>query len=217
MPAPEDRTLYTGPAPYALADWRRRVSDIYASARIEPDPRVAWQEWTAARSRLYARHPLSPLPAAARARFAGLALFDYDRALRFSVDLEPAEGDALHFDLGTDGRMSCRPIARTRGLAVAMAAELPLYWIEGYGGGVFLPFGDATNGAETYGGGRYLIDAIKGADPGLDGDGRLILDFNFAYTPSCAWNDAYVCPLPPVQNRLRVAIRAGEKLPASRL
>ncbi len=59
--------------------------------------------------------------------------------------------------------------------------------------------------------------AAAAADPGLDGDGRLSLDFNFAYTPSCAWNDAYVCPLPPVQNRLRVAIRVGEKLPASRL
>ena len=214
MRTPDDSPRYTGPEPYALADWRRRINDIYARVRAEPEPRAAWEAWRAARDSLYAAHPQSPLPQAARAAFRGLAFFDYDPAMRFAVDLKPAGGAALHFDLGADGRMTCRPVARTEGLAGALGAELPLYWIDGYGGGLFLPFGDATNGAETYGGGRYLVDAIKGADLGLDGEGRLILAFNFAYTPSCALNPAYVCPLPPPENRLPAPVWAGEKHPA---
>ena len=90
--------------------------------------------------------------------------------------------------------------------------ELILYWIMGYGGGVFLPFADETNGVETYGGGRYLLDTIKGADLGTAPDGRVILDFNFSYCPSCAYSPRWVCPLPPPANRLRASVRAGERL-----
>ena len=79
------------------------------------------------------------------------------------------------------------------------------------GGGFFIPFQDQSNGETTFGGGRYIIDAIKGADLGLDPDSRLILDFNFSYNPSCATNDAYVCPLSPLENKISVSIRAGEK------
>jgi uncharacterized protein len=87
--------------------------------------------------------------------------------------------------------------------------ELSLYWLEGYGGGVFLPFADATGGRETYGGGRYLLDTVKGADLG-EVDGRIVLDFNFAYNPSCSYDPRWVCPLSPPENRLAVAVRAGE-------
>ena len=82
--------------------------------------------------------------------------------------------------------MRLRPFARTDGLAAALGRELTLFWVEGYGGGVFLPFADATSGRESYGGGRYLLDGIKGADLGFAADGRAVLDFNFAYFPSCA-------------------------------
>ena len=88
--------------------------------------------------------------------------------------------------------------------------ELALYWLEGYGGGVFLPFADATGRTQTYGGGRYLLDTVKGADLG-DEDGRLVLDFNFAYNPSCAYDPRWVCPLSPPENRLAVEVRAGER------
>ena len=90
--------------------------------------------------------------------------------------------------------------------------ELELYWLEGYGGGLYLPFADATSGTETYGGGRYLLDTVKGADLGTEGD-RLVLDFNFAYNPSCAYDPRWVCPLSPPANRLPVEIRAGERVP----
>ena len=89
--------------------------------------------------------------------------------------------------------------------------SLELYWLEGYGGGVFLSFTDATSGDSTYGAGRYLLDTVKGADLGMDG-GRLVLDFNFAYNPSCASNPRWACPLAPPTNRLPVAVRAGERL-----
>ena len=85
-----------------------------------------------------------------------------------------------------------------------------MFWVLGYGGGVFLPFKDATNGPETYGGGRYLLDTIKHADLGSE-DERLVLDFNYAYNPSCAYNPRWHCPLSPPENTLPVEIRAGEK------
>jgi uncharacterized protein (DUF1684 family) len=93
------------------------------------------------------------------------------------------------------------------------ARRLELYWMEGYAGGLFLPFRDATNGAETYGAGRYLLDAAKSADLGGDvGGGTLILDFNFAFQPSCAFDPKWACPLAPPENRLDIEVRAGERL-----
>jgi hypothetical protein len=105
------------------------------------------------------------------------------------------------------------PFARTLGLAERLGGELTLYWLGGYGGGVFLPIRDGSTGRDTYGGGRYLLDTIKGADLGRAPDGRVILDFNFAYNPSCAYSDAWVCPLSPPENTLRAAIRVGEMAP----
>jgi uncharacterized protein (DUF1684 family) len=88
--------------------------------------------------------------------------------------------------------------------------QLDMYWLEGYGGGLFLPFRDATAGTETYGAGRYLLDTVKGSDLGGTTD-QLILDFNFSYNPSCAHDPKWVCPLAPPPNRVAVAIRAGER------
>jgi len=70
---------------------------------------------------------------------------------------------------------------------------------------LFLAFTDKTNGFKTYGGGRYLDLEWKG-----DKD-KITIDFNFAYNPFCAYNANYSCPLPPTQNHLEIAIRAGEK------
>lgn len=89
--------------------------------------------------------------------------------------------------------------------------SLGLHWLEAYGGGLFLPFADTSNGNETYGGGRYLLDTVKGADLGME-SGRLVLDFNFAFNPSCAYDTKWVCPLAPPPNRLPVSVHAGERL-----
>jgi len=197
----------------ALWDWRRRVADLYAQIRALEHPRLAWQLWRETRDWLLREHPQSPLDAAARATFRHLPLFDYDPALRFAVELLPAtDGAPVTMSGGGDGAIRMLPFARTAGLERRLGGELTLYWIGGYGGGVFLPFKDATSGAASYGGGRYLLDTIKSADLGTAADGRTILDFNFAYNPSCAYSDRWTCPLAPVANQLPVALRAGERM-----
>ena len=193
-----------------LWDWRRRVAALYAAVQAEPDPETGWSLWRRDRDDLFRRHPQTPLddPGASGA----LPFFPYDPALRFLVALEPAAGNAVTLPAGNDGEVRAEPFARTSGLQGALGGELTAYWLQGYGGGVFLPFADATSGHETYGGGRYLLDTIKGADLGAAPDGRTVLDFNFAYNPSCAYSARYVCPLSPQANRLPTAVRAGERM-----
>ena len=197
--------------PVTLWDWRRRMSDAYAAVRAAVDPAEAWLVWRATRDALFRDHAQSPLDPDDRAAFPGLPFFPYDNALRFTVPLAPAAGPLRVVSAGADGDVRLRPFARTSGLAPLLGADLTLFWIEGYGGGVFLPFSDATNGSSSYGGGRYLLDTIKGADLG-NADGGVILDFNFAYHPSCRYSARYICPLSPPENRLPAAMRAGERL-----
>ena len=194
-----------------LWDWRRRIADLYAQIRAEPDPPAAWRRWRTVRDALFKTHPQTPVqhPIA----FTTLPFDPYHPALRFLVHLEPIEADPLHFPAGNDGVVALTPFARTAGLAPTLGAELTAYWIGGYGGGVFLPFADATSGQSTYGGGRYLLDTIKSADLGTAPGGRTILDFNFAYNPSCAYSPRYTCPLPPQANRLPNPVLAGEQSP----
>jgi len=100
-------------------------------------------------------------------------------------------------------------------MVAEQAVTLSLYWLDIYGGGLFLPFRDTTSAQESYGGGRYLFDTIKGSDflstTNAHGHMQIVLDFNYAYNPSCAYNDAWTCPLAPIENRLPVALPAGEK------
>src|SRR5207244_1569192 len=91
--------------------------------------------------------------------------------------------------------------------------SLPACWIEGYAGGLFVPFKDQTSGKETYGAGRYLLDTIKSADLGSDfATNEVVLDFNYAYHPSCTYDPIWVCPLAPPDSRLSIPVRAGERL-----
>ena len=195
-----------------LLDWKRRIFDLYRRVRDTDADRPAWELWRSTRDELFARHTQSPIPTERRQTFQGLDYFDHDPRMRAVADLLDAEPE--HFDVGTsDG--SSYGFTRFAEAHFFMHGEeltLPVYWLDGYGGGIFLPFRDATAGEETYGAGRYLFDTVKGADLGSRGD-RLILDFNFAYNPSCAYDPKWVCPLAPPGNRLDVAIRAGERIP----
>jgi uncharacterized protein (DUF1684 family) len=194
----------------ALADWRRRVFDTYRGVREAHDLAAAWRRWRAGRDELFAQHPQSPLPAGERAGFGGLAYFGYDPSARVLATVAPVEPATL--DIATSGEEPFR-FTRVGNAAFELDGEpleLELYWLEGYGGGLYLPFADATSGDETYGAGRYLLDTVKGADLGVERD-RLVIDFNFAYNPSCAYDPSWVCPLTPPANRLPVAIRAGER------
>jgi uncharacterized protein len=195
-----------------LWEWRREMTELYADIRAL-DPLTGWQRWRSARHHLFRHHPQSPIAPPQRALFPGLSYFEYEPSLRFTIELDDAEPvAATTMTAGEDGEVKLVPFARTRGLKQAVGAELTLFWIEGYGGGVFLPFGDPTNGVDSFAGGRYLLDTIKGADLGWTPDGKVVLDFNFAYNPSCAYSDQWVCPLPPPENRLAEPITAGERM-----
>jgi uncharacterized protein (DUF1684 family) len=197
-----------------LLDWKRRVFELYAEVRVAPDPEEAWHHWRAVRDELFHTHPQSPLTAEARERFTGLDYFPYDAALRVLADVEPAEGEARELAGSAGSATIFRRFGCVRFALGGVPQALDLFWLEGYGGGAFLPFGDATSGRTIYGGGRYVLDTVKGADLG-GVEGRLVLDFNFAYNPSCAYDPRWACPLTPAANRLEIAIGAGELLPAT--
>jgi uncharacterized protein (DUF1684 family) len=193
-----------------LLDWKRQVFAAYAEVRAADDHEGAWWEWRHARDRLFREHPQSPLSAEGRAAFGGLAYFDYDPALRVLGEVTPGD-DAIREVAASGGEVvRFRRFGAVRFELDGSAQELAVFWLDAYGGGVFLPFTDGTSGSDTYGGGRYLLDTVKGADLGEE-DGRLVLDFNFAYNPSCAYDPRWVCPLSPPENRLAVAVRAGEQ------
>lgn len=195
----------------ALWDWRRRMAELFHAVRANPDAQAGWRHWTRTRAEMFANHPQSPLDD----KSALPVYFAYDPRWRFAVDLVPVrETKPLFLPAGVDGDVALTPFARTFGLAGALGAELTLYWVGGYGGGAFLPFLDATSGTECYGGGRYVLDTIKSADLGTTAEGKTVLDFNFAYNPSCHYSPRWTCPLAPAANRLTAAVRAGERLTA---
>jgi hypothetical protein len=193
-----------------LLDWRRRVAELYAEIRSGPNQRAAWTLWSQERARLFREHPQSPVPPAERVGYTGPHVYDHDPAWRV---LATAEGtERARFELPTSGPapMAFTRFAIARFTVAGVQLSLDLYWLEGYAGGLFVPFADLTSGGETYGAGRYLVDSIKGADLG-EQDGRLVLDFNYAYQPSCSYDPSWTCPLAPPANRLPVAVRAGER------
>jgi len=195
-----------------LLDWKRRVFELYRSVRLLSDAKAAWAQWRAVRNELFAAHPQSPIPAAERHRFLGLQYFDYNPAARVWADIEAAS--PMDYDISSS-EVSAYRFTRFAVASFEFAGrrlQLELYWLEGYGGGLLLPFRDLTSGIQTYGAGRYLLDTVKGADLGTEG-GRLILDFNFSFNPSCAYDPRWICPLAPPPNRLPLALSAGERLP----
>jgi uncharacterized protein (DUF1684 family) len=211
----------------ALADWRRRVAEIFATWRHDSasDPQAAWQKWRDARDELFRAHPQSPLTNDARARFGGLSYFDYDPAFRLTAKYEPADptddphatdspaGGLLQLPTSGSEPFSFKRIGTVRLSGPLAGQALPVFWMSGYAGGIFVPFRDATSGDATYGAGRYLLDTVKGADQGSDWQsGQMTLDFNLAYHPSCTYDPRWNCPLAPLQSRLTLPVTAGERL-----
>lgn len=202
----------------AVVDWRRRVHDIYARVRAASDPGLAFDEWRAARDDLFATHPASPLPAANRTSFRGLHYGPYDPRLRFELPVDrhmPTRHLAV--PTATDGVV---PFDRIGVIHLPGLGDLDVWWLASYGGGIFVPVKDGLAGRLTYGGGRYLLDTVKGADLGGDlsgvtGDGTLVVDLNFAYNPSCAYDPAWTCPLAPRGNTLAVDLPVGELVGAA--
>ena len=192
-----------------LLDWRRRVADLYAQVRAvaASDPPGALARFREGRDELFGSHPESPIPEADRVGFAGLPWWPYDPAWRFEASVQPRPAERLTVHSGTGEAFTLVRL----GAVETPVGPLDVHWIDVYGGGLFLPFADATNGRDTYGGGRYLLDTVKGADLGGTRT-TLVLDFNFAYHPSCAYDPRWSCPLAPPGNRLGGPVEAGERL-----
>jgi uncharacterized protein (DUF1684 family) len=211
-----------------LADWRRRIADLYAEVRVlsATDVPAALDLWRTTRERLFREHPQSPVPPDKRPEFRARH-FPADPSLRFEVVVAPDDappaatggltgglaGLAMDLPVSAGGTMSFSRIGHVEVPFPAGTRRLGAYWMAGYAGGIFLPFRDATSGNETYAAGRYLLDSAKSADLGGDAEREtLILDFNFAFQPSCAFDPKWACPLAPSENRLDIAIRAGERV-----
>ncbi len=194
-----------------VLDWRRQVFALYAEVRAESAPEAAHALWRRGRDRLFAEHPASPLLPEDRARFDGLYVAPYDPDWRFEVELADAAPTPWDVETGTDGVV---PFVRLGVVSLPGVGDLDVWRLATYGGGVFLPLLDAACGKPGggYGGGRYLLDTVKGADLGGDGR-RLVVDLNFAYPPSCAYDPSWACPLAPAGNTVDVEVPVGELQP----
>jgi hypothetical protein len=191
------------------------VAELYAALRADTrPPAMRAMAFRTARDRLFGEHPSSPVPEAARRDFRGLAYFRHAPELALHARLEP-DPAAPALDVPRSGAGPVMPFVRigwVRFLVDGAPCRLSVFWLNDYAGGIFIPFRDATSGHATYGGGRYLWDSAKGADLGAVGD-ELVLDFNYAYHPSCVHDPIWSCPLAPQENWLPVPIAAGERLP----
>jgi uncharacterized protein (DUF1684 family) len=194
-----------------LADWRRATAALYARVREQADPAAAHALWRSGRDELMRSHPQSALPEGDPLRATGVPYWPYDPALRFAVPVEPqAEPRRLEIDTGEDGVTRLERVGWVT-VPAPVGRRLALWWLDQYGGGLFLPLRDATAGRASYGGGRYVLDTAKGADLGCDGQ-RIVVDFNFSYHPSCRYDPRWMCPLAPPENTIDVPVNAGERL-----
>jgi uncharacterized protein (DUF1684 family) len=185
-----------------LTEYRAAVARMYLS-----DADLAG--FRAARDDLFRSHPQSPIPAGERAAFTGVPYFPPDPEAVAEVTVRPEPGE---LDIDTGGPDGVVHYDRA-GILETPWGELSLWWLRAYGGGLFLPVRDGTCGPESYGGGRYLTDTVKGTHGrGLEvlAGGRVRLDFNYLYNPSCAYDEQWLCPLAPPENRVAAPIRAGE-------
>ncbi len=199
-----------------LADWRRRVFGLYAGVRQLSihDPAAGHEFWKSARDELFAGHPQSPLLPDDRARFTGLTVPRYDPDWRFELEVRRTdEPHRITVDSATDGPI---PFSLVGTVRVPVLGTLDVWRLTSYGGGLFVPVKDGLAGLPggTYGGGRYLLDTVKGADLGSGGaEDSLVIDFNFAYNPSCAYDPSWSCPLAQPGNTLGEEIPVGERMP----
>ena len=197
----EDGFRHTQPVSLGLLDWRRRVAALYREVRETPDPAAAHARWVAGRADLFANHPQSA------DHDAVLRYAPYDAVWRFEAELMPTPEQRIEIPTATDGVV---PFERIGRVELAGVGSLDVWWLASYGGGIWLPLRDANR--DTYGGGRYVLDTVKGADLGGSGS-TLVVDLNFAYNPSCAYDEAWACPLAPPGNVVDIAVGAGELVP----
>ena len=151
----------------------------------------------------FRQSPQSPLLPEQQASFTGLSYFPENPELRLSVEVNRfPEGQEVKIQTNTGDVQTYRRFGRFKFEVEGQPAELTIFENE-YG--YFLPFADSLAGQETYGAGRYL-------EPERLADGRFDVDFNLAYNPYCAYNERWSCPITPAENRLKLPVRAGERI-----
>lgn len=161
-----------------------------------------YSDFRKAKDDSFAHDPHSPLTPQQRNSFTGLSYFPDHPELNLVVEVERfPEGDEITMQTSTGDLQVYRRFGRFKFNVEGELAELTIFANQH---GYFLPFVDSQANKETYGAGRYL-------EPEELADGRFAIDFNLAYNPYCAYNDRWSCPLTPFENRLKVAIPAGEK------
>jgi hypothetical protein len=162
------------------------------------------EDFRKAKDEFFAHDPHSPLTVEQKRRFTGLEYFLENPELRLELEIdELPQKDVIEMQTSTGDVQKHTRFGKVRFTVDGEPVELTIYADPH---GFFLPFVDSLAGKETYGAGRYL-------EPQPIGKGKMLVDFNYAYNPYCAYNDRYSCPLTPWENRLKVPIRAGEKLP----
>lgn len=159
------------------------------------------------RDHFFADHPHSPLSESQRASFSGLDYFPERADLALTLPLDETGlgvGEVVEIQT-TDGKAKTFVRAGFVRFDVNGSPVQLTVFRDGDRGSLFVPFRDASAGAETYEIGRYL-------EPQSRPDATLDLDFNYAYNPFCAYGEGWSCPIPPEENRLEVAIPAGERV-----
>ncbi|MEO1653379.1 MAG: DUF1684 domain-containing protein [Bacteroidota bacterium] len=152
---------------------------------------------------------LSPLSKKDKRKFKGLSYFDYQDSYRVRASLEKFPGSEFIIIQKTQNRSKYRKYGVLKFVLEGKVFQLLALQKVTFGSlgqkinKLFVPFWDASNGRHTYSGGRYLEVPLI--------EKPLFIDFNQAYNPYCVYNPAYICPIPPLQNRLEIAILAGEK------
>ncbi len=156
-----------------------------------------------AKDEFFAGHPQSPLTPDQKQSFEGLKYYPENPDLSFETALEPFEDrQTVQMQTNTGDVQTYVRYGKIHFNVEGQPAELTVFANEH---GLFMPFVDANAGVQTYGAGRYL-------EPDVLPNGKVWVDFNMAYNPYCAYNERWSCPLPPGENRLKVAIEAGEKI-----
>ncbi len=157
------------------------------------------------KDKFFAEHENSPLTPEQKERFSNLEYYPENEALRFEVklDTDGVSDEPVTLGTTTGEPKEFLPAGRAHLEINGEPVSLMVYREPGRGR-YFLPFRDGSAGKETYAVGRYL-------DPQSKPDGKLIIDFNMAYNPYCAYNDNFTCPIPPFENVTKVPIEAGEK------
>jgi uncharacterized protein (DUF1684 family) len=194
-----------------IVDWRRETSKLYAAVRAERDPERAHALWRSSRDRLFTGHPQSPLPPDDPIRATGVPYWPYDPDLRFALPLLAVVPATRVSSPTSDGEAVTLSLIGRLELPSPLDASIAVWWLQQYGGGLFVPVRDGTAGDTSYGGGRYLLDTAKGSDLGGRGD-LLVVDLNFLYHPSCRYSARWQCPLAPEDNAIDAPVAAGERL-----